>query len=90
MNKRELVDAVAASSGVARKDAAAVVDAIFETIGGALQQRDKVSISGFGVFEARHVAERQARNPQTGASVTVPAHYSPKFKAGKGLKDSVA
>jgi DNA-binding protein HU-beta len=90
MNKRELIDAVAASTGVARKDTSAVVDALFETIGGALGEREKVTVSGFGVFEARHVAEREARNPQTGATVIVPAHFSPKFKPGKALKDGVA
>lgn len=90
MNKRELVDAVAASAGITRKDAAAAVDAVFGTIGDSLKSRDKVAITGFGTFEARHVAARYARNPQTGASVPVPAHYSPKFKAGKALKDGVA
>jgi DNA-binding protein HU-beta len=90
MNKRELVDAVAASSGIARKDASAAVDAVFDTISDTLKNRDKVAISGFGTFEARYVAAREARNPQTGASVTVAARYSPKFKAGKALKDTVA
>jgi DNA-binding protein HU-beta len=90
MNKRELVDAVAASTGIARKDAASAVDAVFDTIGATLESRDKVSISGFGTFEARFVAAREARNPQTGATVPVPARYSPKFKAGKALKDAVA
>jgi DNA-binding protein HU-beta len=89
MNKRELVDAVAAASGLTRKDAAAAVDAVFDTITDSLKNRDKVAISGFGAFEARHVSAREARNPQTGATVHVPAHYSPKFKAGKALKDAV-
>jgi len=90
MNKRELVDAVAASSGIARKDASKTVDAVFDTIAERLKSRDKVSISGFGTFEARHVAAREARNPQTGETVPVPARYSPKFKPGKALKDTVA
>ena len=65
MNKRELVDAVAASSGIARKDASEAVDAVFDTITERLKSRDRVAISGFGTFEARHVAAREARNPQT-------------------------
>jgi DNA-binding protein HU-beta len=90
MNKRDLVDAVAASSGIARKDAAAAVDAVFDTITESLKNREKVAISGFGSFEARYVSAREARNPQTGASVMVAARHSPKFKAGKALKDTVA
>ena len=58
-------------------------------IADALKKREKVSIAGFGNFEARFRGEREARNPQTGATVKVEAHHAPAFKAGKALKDSV-
>ncbi len=90
MNKRELIDAVAATSGVRRKDAAAIVDAVVEVITGALVRREAVGIAGFGAFEARPVAARTARNPKTGAAVEVPAHHRPAFRAGGVLKDAVA
>jgi DNA-binding protein HU-beta len=89
MNKKELVDAVADATGASKVDAAASVDAVFNTIASALVRREKVSLSGFGNFEARFVKERMARNPQTGAAVPVPAHHSPKFKPATALKKSV-
>jgi DNA-binding protein HU-beta len=89
MNKRDLVDAVAESTGTSKVDAQAAVDAVFDAIAAAMVQRDKVSISGFGNFEARFVKARMARNPQTGASVPVPEHHSPKFKPASALKDAV-
>jgi DNA-binding protein HU-beta len=89
MNKRDLIDAVAAKTNSSKVDAAAAVDAVFGTIAGALVSRDKVAVAGFGSFEARYVKARMARNPQTGASVPVPEHYSPKFKPASALKQSV-
>jgi DNA-binding protein HU-beta len=89
MNKRDLVDAVADSTGSSKVDAQAAVDAVFDAISAALTRREKVSIGGFGNFEARFVKARMARNPQTGASVPVPEHHSPKFKPASALKDSV-
>ena len=89
MNKKDLIDAVAAETGQSKVDTAATVDAVFATITGALKNRDKVAVSGFGTFEARFTAARTARNPQTGATVPVPARHSPKFKPASGLKDAV-
>ena len=89
MNKRELIDAVAEKTGTSKVDAAAAVEAVFDTIGAALVRREKVAVSGFGNFEARHVNARMARNPQTGASVPVDEHHSPKFKPASALKTAV-
>ena len=50
---------------------------------------DKVSITGFGTFEVTERAERQGRNPATGEAITIAASKSPKFKAGKALKEAV-
>ncbi len=91
MNKKDLVDDVAARTGAAKTDAAVAVDAVFEAITDALKRRDKIAISGFGSFEARFVKARQVFNPRDRAQSTIkPAHYAPKFKAGKGLKDEIA
>ena len=68
---------------------AAAVDAVLDSITGALKQGDKVQISGFGTFEVRHRAARQGRNPQTGATIQIAASKAPAFKAGKALKDAV-
>ncbi len=89
MNKRDLVDAVAATTGDPKNQVAATVDAVFGAISDALKGREKVQIAGFGNFEARFVKERTARNPQTGAPVQVPAHHAPRFKPAKALKDTV-
>ncbi|MCB2223200.1 MAG: HU family DNA-binding protein [Actinobacteria bacterium] len=89
MNKKDLIDAVAEKTGATKVDAAAAVDAVFEAIEGAMIARDKVAIAGFGNFEARFVAARMARNPQTGAQVPVAAHHAAKFKPASALKDAV-
>jgi DNA-binding protein HU-beta len=89
MNKKDLTDAVAAKTGTSKVAAAAAVDAVFDSISEALVARDKVAIAGFGNFEARFVAARMARNPQTGAQVPVAAHHAPKFKPASALKSAV-
>jgi len=86
MNKRDLVDAVAAQVGRPKAEVASTVDAVFALISSALQRGDKVAVSGFGNFDARQVAERVARNPRTGESVVVPARTAARFKASRNLK----
>ena len=56
----------------------------------ALQAGDAVKLTGFGSFEVKRRAARTGRNPQTKEMVEIPAQTVPVFKAGKGLKDSVA
>lgn len=89
MNKQELCGAVAAATGQSKGDASAAVDAVFEAITGALKAGDEVRLVGFGTFSVSHRAASKGRNPQTGAEIDIPASNQPKFKAGKGLKDSV-
>jgi DNA-binding protein HU-beta len=88
MNKNELIGAVAETSGLSRSDATKAVEGVFDTITGALSKGDEVRLVGFGTFS---VAKRKAstgRNPRTGEPMTIKASTQPKFKAGKGLKDS--
>lgn len=89
MNKGELVEEVAASTGQSKATVSGVLDATLDAITGALKQGDKVTFTGFGTFERRHRQARVGRNPQTGAEVSIPAANVPAFKAGKSLKDSV-
>ncbi|MBB3980717.1 DNA-binding protein HU-beta [Sphingobium fontiphilum] len=89
MNKSELISAVAESAGLSKADAAKAVEAVFDSITGALKKGDEVRLVGFGTFS---VSKRQAsmgRNPRTGETMTIKASSQPKFKAGKGLKDAV-
>jgi DNA-binding protein HU-beta len=89
MNKQELVESVADGAELTKADAGRAVDAVVSTISDALRAGEKVSITGFGSFEVRQRAARTGRNPQTGATMQVPASKAPAFKAGKGLKDAV-
>jgi DNA-binding protein HU-beta len=90
MNKTELVDAVAASTGGSKADAQRNVDAVLESVTKALKKGDKVALTGFGTFEVRARAARKGRNPQTGETIKVKASKVPAFRAGQGLKDAVA
>lgn len=89
MNKNDLIGAVADTSGLSKSQAASAVESVFESISTALKKGDEVRLVGFGTFS---VAKRKAstgRNPRTGEPMSIKASNQPKFKAGKGLKDSV-
>ena len=92
MNKTELVAAVAEQAGLSKKDAEAAVKAFTDVVSDALKKGDKIQLVGFGTFEVSERAERAARegrNPKTGESMKIEACKTPKFKAGKALKDLV-
>ena len=89
MNKTELVDAIAASAGLTKKDAEKAVKAFTEVVGKELKKGGKVQLVGFGTFEVTKRAARTGRNPQTGAEMKIKASKAPKFSAGRGLKDLV-
>ena len=89
MKKVELVEAVATATGLTKADTAKAIDATFEAITKALTKGDKVPLVGFGTFEVAERAAREGRNPKTGETMPIAASRSPKFKAGKALKDMV-
>ena len=89
MNKTDLINAVAEAGELTKKQATLAVDAVFESILGALQNGDKVQLIGFGNFEVRERAARKGRNPQTGEEIEISASKVPAFKPGKALKDAV-
>ena len=90
MNKTELIAAVAEKAGLTKKDAERIVNATFETVTESLKKGDKVSISGFGIFEVKTREARIGRNPRTKEEIKIPATKLPAFKASKTLKDTVA
>ena len=89
MNKTNLVDVVAAETGVAKKSVDAVVSATLNAITAALKAGDKVQLIGFGAFEVKASAEREGRNPKTGETIKIAASKKPAFSASKVLKDEV-
>ena len=94
MNKTELTEKLAAKIGLSKKDAAAVVDALFGTdrtsiLTGEMMKGKKITITGFGSFEVRKRKARMGRNPQTGESIKIAASKFPAFHPGKALKDAV-
>ena len=90
MNKTELIAAIAEKTGMTKKDAERVAAATFETITEALKKGDKVSVSGFGIFEVKTREARIGRNPRTKEEIKIPATKLPAFKASKTLKDAIA
>jgi DNA-binding protein HU-beta len=88
MNKRDLIDAISSRIGD-KKTATEAVNAVLDTIQKTVASGDKVSITGFGVFEKQVRPARTARNPATGAAVKVPKTSVPKFRAGADFKAMV-
>ena len=90
MNKTELIAAVAAKTGLNKKDAECAINATVEAITDSLVKGDKVQVSGFGIFEVKAREARIGRNPRTKETIQIPATRLPAFKASKTLKDIIA
>ncbi|MEY8338626.1 HU family DNA-binding protein [Lachnospiraceae bacterium 62-35] len=89
MNKTELIAAVAEKAELPKKDAEKAVKAFTDVISEELVKGEKIQIVGFGTFEVAAREEREGRNPKTGEPMKISASKTPKFKAGKALKDMV-
>lgn len=89
MNKTDLINSIAAKSGLSKKNSEAALNSFIASVEEALQQGERVVLVGFGTFEVRNRAARKGRNPQTKEEILIPASKAPVFKAGKGLKDKV-
>ena len=83
MNKTELIAAVAAKTGMSKKDAEKAVAATVDAITESLVKGDKVQVSGFGIFEVKTREARVGRNPRTKETIQIPATRTPAFKASK-------
>lgn len=90
MNKGELIDKIAEKAGVTKKQADTILTAILDSVMEAVSTEDKVTLVGFGSFEARTRQAREGRNPKTGETMTIPETIVPVFSAGKLFKDMVS
>ena len=89
MNKTELVAAIAEKTNLTKADSEKALKAVTEVVAEELKKGEKITLVGFGTFEVSERAAREGRNPLTGETIKIAASKSPKFKAGKALKDSL-
>ena len=89
MNKNELINAVASSAGISKTQASDAVEAVFGSISGELSSGGEVRLVGFGTFMVANRKATTGRNPRTGETIQIAASKQPKFRPGKGLKESV-
>jgi len=87
MNKGELTKAVAESASMSQAEAGRAVDAVFDSISGAVKSRDSVAIAGFGTFVAKTRGAREGRNPATGETIKIKEKTSAAFRPASALKD---
>lgn len=90
MNKSELIDAIAAKTGVSKVSSGEVLDALMVVIKESLANGDNVQLVGFGTFAVTERAAREGRNPATGKALKIAAKKAVKFKVGKAMADAVA
>ncbi|SOE63398.1 DNA-binding protein HU-beta [Burkholderia sp. D7] len=89
MNKQELIDAVAGSTGESKAATGETIDAILDVVTRAVTDGDAVQLIGFGSFSMGARSARVGRNPATGVEIQIPAAKTVKFTAGKAFKDAV-
>lgn len=89
MNKNDLIAEVSEAAELSKADAARAVDSVFDAITSSLSGGSEVRLVGFGTFSTVQRKASEGRNPRTGEKIQIPASIQPKFKAGKGLKESV-
>ncbi len=89
MNKTELVDQIAASADITKKEAESALQAFMDAVTDTMKQDDKLTLIGFGTFSVSKRAAREGRNPQTGKTINIPAKNVVKFKVGKKLDEVV-
>ena len=89
MNKSELIDAIAAESGLTKTDATKALNGFIKATSTALKSGDKLSLTGFGSFSVSERPERTGRNPKTGKEIKIAAKNVIKFKAGSDLTGNV-
>ncbi len=89
MNKADLINEVASSTGLSKTKSSEAIDAVFNAIGTTLAKGEKVSLAGFGNWETNTRGERIARNPKTGEEVQVPSKTVAKFKPGTALNKQI-
>ena len=89
MTKEEMIAMMAESSGISKRQATDALQSFMDNVTNQLKKGEKVSFAGFGTFSVSARKARQGRNPQTGATINIPATKVPVFKAGKNLKEAI-
>jgi len=89
MTKADLIEKVAKDADISKAAAGTAVDSLIAGISKALSKGDGVTLVGFGTFAVSKRKARKGRNPQTGATISIPAMKVARFRAGKGLKDAL-
>lgn len=89
MTKSQLVEAIAAKSGLTKADSSRALEAFMDVVGETLKKGDKITLTGFGSFGVSRREAREGRNPKTGLPVKIAARNSVSFKAGSKLKERV-
>lgn len=89
MKKADFVALVAERAGVTQKEAVHLMDTTFACLGDVMADGERISVSGFGVFETRERAARAGRVPSTGEHILIPPATVPVFKPAKQLKEKV-
>lgn len=89
MNKGEIINAMAESADISKSQASKALDAVLDSITGALKNEEKVTLVNFGTFFIASRSARPGRNPRTNESIEIPAKRVAKFKPGKMLADAV-
>ena len=89
MTKDEMIGEIASKSGITKRQATDALQAFMSSVSGQLKKGKKVSFAGFGTFSVSKRKARLGRNPQTGATINIPATRVPVFRAGKHLKEAV-
>lgn len=89
MTKAEMIEKIVAGADLSKADASRALDAALDAIKGALKKGQKVTLVGFGTFSVTKRKARMGRNPRTGQEIKIAAAKTPKFTAGKALKDAI-
>jgi DNA-binding protein HU-beta len=89
MNRADLVTKISKDAEITKRQAEKALTALVDSVQEALSKGDSVTLVGFGTFTVMSRAARKGRNPQTGREIFIPSSKTPKFKAGKSLRESV-
>jgi DNA-binding protein HU-beta len=89
MTKEEMINYMAETAGISKRQANDALDAFMNGVTSQLKRNNKISFAGFGTFSVSQRKARTGRNPQTGESIKIPATKVPVFKAGKNLKEAI-
>lgn len=90
MTKADIINEIAAKTGIARKDVSVVVESLMDAIKGSLlDKKENVYLRGFGSFIVKHRAEKTARNISKNTTIVIEAHDFPAFKPAKSFVEKM-